>query len=161
MPGNITILSTTLVLATMLCHGARADACDPGIVDIRHDGARVQFKVDLADDDAERARGLMFVEEMPRFSGMLFVYDHPTWATFWMKNTFIPLDMLFIDKYGTVKGIHENAVPHDETTIDGGRGIFAVLEINGGLSRTLGLAAGAEIRHPAFDGFWAAWPCDE
>ena len=78
-----------------------------------------------------------------------------------MKNTLIPLDMLFIDETGVVQVLHENAVPHSEKTIDGGRGVKAVLEINGGLAATLGLGVGAEVQHPAFDQELAVWPCGE
>ncbi len=75
-----------------------------------------------------------------------------------MKNTLIPLDMIFIDPAGTVTHIHENAVPLDLTGIDGGTGVQAVLEINGGLSRALGITVGSEIRHPSFDEAGAVWP---
>jgi len=102
----------------------------------------------------------MFVENMPRFNGMLFIFDAPHRAGFWMKNTYISLDLLFLDETGTVTVIQENAVPHSEKTIDGGEGVLAVLEINGGLSEMLGLAVGDTLRHPAFDQDVAAWPCE-
>ncbi len=76
-----------------------------------------------------------------------------------MKNTLIPLDMIFIDATGTVTRIHENAVPLDTTGIDGGTGVVAVLEVNGGLASALGITEGSEVRHPSFDSRAAAWPC--
>ena len=76
-----------------------------------------------------------------------------------MKNTLIPLDMIFADETGTVRRIHENAVPLDRTPIPGGDGIQYVLEINGGMSATLGLSPGDEMRHPAIAQNLAAWPC--
>ncbi len=91
-------------------------------------------------------------------AGMLFIFDPPRSVSFWMRNTLIPLDMIFLDRDGVVQRIHENAVPLDETPIPGGDGIFAVLEINGGLSRALGIAPGSQLRHPAF-GSGAAWTC--
>ncbi len=103
----------------------------------------------------------MFRESMPTSAGMLFVYDRPQRASFWMRNTLIPLDMVFADENGVVTRIHENAVPLDETGIDGGPGVQFVLEINGGLAARLGLDVGDEMRHPAIEGETAAWPCPQ
>jgi hypothetical protein len=89
---------------------------------------------------------------------MLFVYESPRRAQFWMKNTLIPLDMIFADATGTVTRIHSGAIPGDLTPIDGGEGVAFVLEINGGLAERLGLGPGAELRHPAI-GPGAAWSC--
>ncbi len=95
---------------------------------------------------------------MPRSAGMLFVYETPQRATFWMRNTLIPLDMIFAGPDGVVTHVHENAIPLDETTIDGGRGVQFVLEINGGLAGPLGIEPGTELRHPAI-GDAATWSC--
>jgi uncharacterized membrane protein (UPF0127 family) len=122
-------------------------------------GATARFAVEVADDAAERNRGLMFREHLPTSAGMLFIYERPQRASFWMKNTLIPLDMIFADKTGTVTRIHENAVPGDQTSIDGGPGVQFVLEINGGLARRLGVAEGSALRHPAIDQSVAALPC--
>lgn len=134
-------------------------ACAPDRVDLRWSGGGESFAVEVADDDAERARGLMFRETLDPAAGMLFVYESPRRAMFWMKNTLIPLDMIFADATGTVTRVHSNAVPGDLTPIDGGEGVAFVLEINGGLAQRLGIAPGAELRHPAV-GPDAAWPCD-
>jgi uncharacterized membrane protein (UPF0127 family) len=75
-----------------------------------------------------------------------------------MKNTLIPLDMIFADERGVVTSVHANAVPHDLTTIDGGEGVRFVLEINGGLAKRLGIVPGSEMRHPAID--VPVWACD-
>jgi uncharacterized membrane protein (UPF0127 family) len=101
----------------------------------------------------------MFVEDMPQSHGMLFVNPRPGPVAFWMKNTLIPLDMIFIDATGTVRHVHHRARPGDLTPIRGGRNILAVLEINGGLARALGITPGSQVRHPAFDENRAAWPC--
>ena len=90
---------------------------------------------------------------------MLFIYEEPQLLAFWMRNTLIPLDMIFVDRFGEVQKVHSNAVPLDETPIDGGRDVLAVLEINGGLAARLGIEPGTELRHPAFDQAEAAWPC--
>ena len=76
-----------------------------------------------------------------------------------MKNTRIPLDMIFMAPSGKVTRVHENAIPFDETRIEGGEGVKFVLEINGGLSRRLGINEGSELRHPVI-GPDPVWPCD-
>ena len=133
--------------------------CADDVVRVQGDFGQARFRVELADEPQERARGLMFVEEMPVMDGMLFVYDAPQVATFWMRNTLIPLDMIFVGEDGVITHIHENAIPLDETTINGGDDVLAVLEINGGLAARLGIEAGDVLQHPAF-GADAALPCE-
>ena len=118
------------------------------------------FSIDVADDPQERAQGRMFVEDMPTLSGMLFVYERPQSVSFWMKNTLIPLDMLFAGPDGEILHIHENAIPGDLTPIPGGDGVQMVLEVNGGLSSRLGVKEGAIMQHPSF-GPDAILPCVE
>ncbi|MGB0497001.1 MAG: DUF192 domain-containing protein [Rubricella sp.] len=139
--------------------GWAQEVCRLDRVDIRSDGGVATFTVAIADEPRERAQGLMFVESMPMFEGMLFVYESPRPVSFWMRNTLIPLDMIFMDITGTVQRVHENAIPLDETSIPGGDDIFAVLEINGGLSAMLGIKEGAVLRHPLLPQETAAWPC--
>lgn len=149
-----------LVLAlTLAGAGAQAETCDPSAVLIRGDFGSARFAVEVADDHGSRAEGLMNRESLPRFSGMLFVYETPRRASFWMRNTLIPLDMLFADHTGRIVHIHENAVPLDETIIFGGDDVLAVLEINGGMSDQLGIEPGAVLVHPAFDPALAEAPC--
>ena len=136
-------------------------ACEDGRVDIRWGAGSAVFDVDVADDHAERSKGLMFVEEMPKRAGMLFVYERPQPVSFWMRNTLIPLDMLFFDANGVLKRVHSNAVPLDETPIPGGQDIQYVLEINGGLAQMFGIREGAELRHPALDQDIAEWSCTD
>ncbi|MEM6728275.1 MAG: DUF192 domain-containing protein [Pseudomonadota bacterium] len=137
-----------------------ADACTPNSLVIKDDDSEARFSVEVADTMAERGRGLMFREELPLSAGMLFVYGRPRSVSFWMRNTLIPLDMLFITSDGTVARIHENAIPLDETAIFGGNNIQYVLEINGGLARQLGLEVGSVIQHPSIDQARAAFPCE-
>lgn len=134
-------------------------ACRDDEVHLRGDFGQARFSVEIADDPQEQAIGLMHRENMPLSAGMLFVYPSARSASFWMRNTLIPLDMLFIDATGVVRHIHENAVPLDETPIFGGDDVLAVLEINGGLAARLGIEEGAQIRHPAFGLDGAIWPC--
>lgn len=138
---------------------ASAGACRDDTVFLRGDWGMARFGVEVVDTAQSRARGLMHRESLPRSSGMLFVYQKPTYVSFWMKNTLIPLDMIFVDGRGVVQRVHHQAVPGDLTQIPGGQGILAVLEINAGLARAIGIAAGSEMRHPAF-GRDAAWACE-
>jgi uncharacterized membrane protein (UPF0127 family) len=138
---------------------AGAPACREDRVALRGDWGRAFFTVEVADTPQARSRGLMHRETMPRGSGMLFVYDRPQRVAFWMKNTLIPLDMIFADATGTVRRVHHMARPHDETQIPGRGPVKLVLEINGGLARAMGIAPGAQLRHPAIDQDRAAWPC--
>ncbi len=141
--------------------GAAAAECRDDAVEIKGDFGTARFRVAVADDPRERGKGLMNVSRMPPSKGMLFLYEEPQHATFWMKNTLIPLDMIFMDETGKITRIHENAVPMDETVIDGGKDVRAVLEINGGMARKIGIAEGDALRHPGLDQANAAWPCDD
>lgn len=133
-------------------------SCPADELSIRGSWGQMRFRVDIAADDVTRGQGLMFVRQMDRDKGMLFLWDTPRRAQFWMRNTYIPLDMLFVGPDGVVRHVHHEAVPLDETVIDGGEGVLAVLEINGGLARKFGMGVGDQLRHPAF-GADAAWPC--
>lgn len=151
-------LSPFLVLLFAPC--VAIAACESDRVDIRGDWGQARFTVEVADDPEERSVGLMNREVLATGAGMLFAYDGPQSVVFWMKNTLIPLDMIFLDAQGQVARIHENAVPQDLSHIEGGDNIMFVLEINGGLARRLGIIEGSELRHPAI-GADAAWTCDQ
>ncbi len=135
-------------------------ACTAEAVELRGDWGQARFSVEIADTAESRARGLMHREDMARSAGMLFIYDHPTSPSFWMRNTLIALDMIFIDPTGRVGHVHHEAVPLDETPIPGGDNVLMVLEINGGLARALGIGVGSEMRHPRLAQDSAVWPCD-
>jgi len=91
---------------------------------------------------------------------MWFIYETPRTVAFWMRNTLIPLDIIFVDQHGEVQKIHMNALPMDETPIPGGDNIQFVLEVNAGLSERYGLGAGDFIRHPSIKQD-PAWPCQK
>jgi uncharacterized membrane protein (UPF0127 family) len=135
--------------------------CSDARIDLRWQDGSESLAVEVADTVGERAQGLMFREALDPAAGMLFVYETPKRASFWMKNTLIPLDIIFADVTGTVIHIHEGAVPGDLTPIDSMGTISYVLEVNAGLAARLGIAKGAEFRHPAIALDLAAWPCDE
>jgi uncharacterized membrane protein (UPF0127 family) len=105
------------------------------------------FHVEIADDDAERAKGLMFRQELADDAGMLFDFGQERETAFWMQNTFIPLDMVFISAAGVVKNIHANARPMDTTSIPSGAPVRFVLEIAGGRAEEIGLAVGDRLEH--------------
>ncbi|MCY4153594.1 MAG: DUF192 domain-containing protein [Aestuariivita sp.] len=133
--------------------------CSESRASFRGDWGQANFSTEIADSHAERSQGLMHREVLPRSSGMLFVFERPQSVWFWMKDTLIPLDIIFMDQSGTVKKVHEMAKPHDLTRIHGGDDIQYVFEINGGLAAALGIAAGTQLRHPAIDQEIGVWPC--
>ncbi|RRH78464.1 DUF192 domain-containing protein [Falsigemmobacter faecalis] len=139
---------------------AVAETCRPDLVELKGPSGQARFRVEVADSDATRARGLMWREHLDAGAGMLFIYERPGRGQFWMRNTLIPLDMIFADPTGTIRHIHSNAQPKDETVIDGGDNVLAVLEINGGYARRMGIKPGDVMRHPAFSQETAAWSCD-
>jgi len=153
-----TLVIAGLMLALCAVGSAHA-ACTPGSLDLRWPGGQAHFTVEVAADQAAREKGLMFREHMASSAGMIFVYQAPIHARFWMKNTLIPLDMIFADETGLVTVVHSDAVPQDLTPIDGGEGVMYVLEINGGLAKRIGIAAGAEMRFDLIDPSKAQWSC--
>ena len=149
-------------IGLILASGVAAHAdCSPAEIEVRGMGGVARFSVEVADDDAERALGLMNRDRMASSAGMLFVFQAPRTATFWMKDTLIPLDMIFADAAGVVTAVHANAVPLDKSPINGGPGVSFVLEINGGLAGRMGIAPGSVLRHPAVTQESAAWRCVE
>ncbi len=103
---------------------------------------KIDISVELAKTPEERSEGLMYRTELAEGNGMLFDFDKPTTVHFWMKNTLIPLDMLFADGGGTIVKIHENAIPNDLTIITSEIPVRWVLEVPGGYSRKKGMQIG-------------------
>ena len=149
-----------IAFVTAFASATGAFACSDTRVEMRGDFGSARFTVEVADDAGERSLGLMHRESMAQSAGMLFVYQVEEEVGFWMENTLIPLDMIFMDASGTVVKIHENAIPLDRTVIRSDFPTQYVLEINGGLAGQMGIAPGAELRHPAIDQENAAWPCE-
>ena len=113
-------------------------------------GRDLKFDVELALDDLHRAHGLMYRKQLGPYQGMLFDFFQEMPVSFWMKNTLIPLDMLFIAGDGTIKNIHANAVPLSTDPIPSNLPVRAVLEINGGSAALLGIKPGDKVKHPIF-----------
>jgi uncharacterized protein len=110
------------------------------------------FSVELATNDAERERGLMFRKELPEGRGMLFDFDRDQQVTMWMKNTYVSLDMIFIRGDGRILRIAENTEPESLSIIPSGGPVRAVLEVVGGTARKLGIAPGDRVAHALFRG---------
>jgi uncharacterized membrane protein (UPF0127 family) len=143
LPGAIRLALAGLFFAVLT-------ACSPGedravLHTAKGDFA---FAIEIADTNAERAKGLMFRDHLAPDAGMLFDYHQEQQASFWMQNTLIPLDMIFIGADGIVKTIHVNARPMDTTGIPSKVPVRFVLEIPGGRSVEIGLAVGDRFEHP-------------
>jgi hypothetical protein len=108
------------------------------------------FTVEMALTPAQQQQGLMYRRSMAPDAGMLFVFPEVQPTAFWMKNTLIPLDMLFIAANGRIADIRERAVPLSEATIPAKVPVKAVLELNGGTVARLGIKLGDVVRHAAF-----------
>jgi uncharacterized membrane protein (UPF0127 family) len=113
-------------------------------------GESHEFVIELALTPAQQAQGLMFRREMAPDGGMLFYHRRDTVATMWMRNTFLPLDMLFVAADGRIVHIVERTVPQSLTTISAGKPVRAVLELNAGTVRRLAIRAGDRLVHPLF-----------
>ena len=108
------------------------------------------FSVEVMRSEDELERGLMFRRQMAPDSGMLFDFRTPQIVTMWMKNTYLPLDMLFIGRDGRVVSIKENAEPLSERTISSGGLVVGVLELNAGTAKRIGVKVRDLVRHPMF-----------
>jgi uncharacterized protein len=151
-----------LILTLLWACGAPAEtaASDAAELDLHFPRSTLQiatpdarlhtFQIWVADNDTRRMRGLMFVKRMDEKAGMLFVYPLAQPISMWMKNTYIPLDMLFVSADGRVHHVAENTQPLSETTIDSKGPVLAVIELNGGAAARLKIRPGAQVIHPAF-----------
>ncbi|NNG03346.1 MAG: DUF192 domain-containing protein [Inquilinus sp.] len=149
MPRFLALLAAPFVLALVLI-APPASAQESSDLWIETEaGGRYKFRVELALTPAQQARGLMNRASMASDAGMLFVFDSERPASFWMKNTLISLDMLFIGADGRIVNIGERTTPLSTDSVPAAAPVKAVLEINGGLSAILGIRAGDRVRHPA------------
>lgn len=114
------------------------------------DGARHDFSIELALTPHDQEKGLMFRQSMPAMHGMLFVFGSEMQRSFWMKNTLIPLDIIFLERDGRIQHIHSMAKPQDLSMITSGKRSYAVLELNGGTAAKLGINAGDIVHHTVF-----------
>ncbi len=110
----------------------------------------VPIRVEVVATPEARAQGLMHRRHLAADAGMLFDFGRPKRVSMWMKDTFIPLDMLFIDATGVIAAIAENTEPHSLASIRAPRPVLAVLEVNAGTTRKLGIATGDRVEHRIF-----------
>jgi uncharacterized membrane protein (UPF0127 family) len=143
-----TALAFVLFLAVSAGVPARADELDS--LEVVTSTGRHAFHVEIANNDATREHGLMDRRYMAPDHGMLFEFDREAPVAFWMKNTYIPLDMVFIAPSGVVTHIAANAEPLSERVIPSGGPAVAVLELDGGMAASIGLKVGDKVRHPFF-----------
>lgn len=113
-------------------------------------GGRHAFNVEVMRDDAGRARGLMYRRSMAPDHGMLFDFERPLPVNMWMKNTYIPLDMVFIRSDGSIARIAPDTEPLSTRIVSSGEPVLAVLELNAGTAAKLGMRAGDRVEHPMF-----------
>ncbi|MCC3243967.1 DUF192 domain-containing protein [Methylocystis sp. WRRC1] len=141
------ILSVAFALS--LSVSARAEGALEHIQIVTASGAH-DFKVEVARTSTERARGLMFRRSMPQDQGMLFDFKIEEPVAMWMKNTYIPLDMIFVSRKGVVTGVATDAEPLSERVIPSGPPAYAVIELNAGVARKIGVAPGDVVKHSTF-----------
>ena len=120
----------------------------PLAIDAAHD--RFDFQVEMAVSPAQRSQGLMFRESLEENRGMLFDFGRPQRASMWMRNTYVPLDMLFIDAEGRITQIAANTQPLSDAVVASREPVRAVLELRGGVSAKLGIKPGDRVIHPMF-----------
>jgi uncharacterized protein len=143
-------LSFAIVALLVSAAGLRAFELQP--LEISGKSGVHTFAVEMALTPEDQARGLMFRRELPEGQGMLFDFQREQPATFWMKNTYVSLDMIFIRADGHILRIAENTVPLSEALVPSGGPVRAVLEVVAGTARKLGIAPGDRVAHPIFSG---------
>jgi uncharacterized protein len=141
-----------LLFLVVLSSGALADLASfqKSTLTIDTDRGPQRFNIEIAKTPQQQEQGLMFRRSLPANAGMLFDFGTTEPAAFWMKNTLIPLDMLFIAADGKIADIHERAVPLSEATIYSKVPVRAVLELNGGTVSRLGIHLGDVVHFPIF-----------
>ena len=148
------LFATILLAAVLALTGARAGAqlqkFETSNLTITTAQGDQRFAIELALTAAQQEQGLMYRRELATDAGMLFIFPQTQPTAFWMKNTLIPLDMLFIAADGRVADIHERAVPLSEANIPAKMPVRAVLEVNGGTVARLGIKRGDLIHYSAF-----------
>jgi uncharacterized membrane protein (UPF0127 family) len=147
-------LTRVLVVLLVAVVPARAQqvAFETDLLRIESAGKVHEFEVELAETPGQRGRGLMFRTEMAADHGMLFDFEPPKVASMWMRNTYLPLDMLFIRGDGTISSIAADTTPLSDTVIRSQEPVAAVLELNAGTAANLGIRPGDRVVHPWFEG---------
>jgi len=149
-----------MLLTVLLCGNSAVRADDARTLDRLFPRASLQiatpdarlhkFEVWVADNDERRARGFMYVRTLEENSGMLFLYPKPARIAMWMKNTYVPLDMLFVRADGRIERIAANTHPLSLDTIESDGPVTGVIELKAGTAERLKIDSGARVLHPAF-----------
>lgn len=151
---RLIVLGFALVFAGVasleaMAGGGEAQALPASPLVIETGDGAYEFSVELAETPEQQRTGLMFRRELGAREGMLFVHPRPRVINMWMKNTLIPLDMIFIGEGGRIIRVAENTVPHSLATVSSLAPAIAVLEVNAGTAAELGLEEGDVVRHAA------------
>ena len=141
------VVIVSLFLMYNLCEVSASVKSELSI--ITSNGSKHNFLVEVAKTEEEKKIGLMFRKTLAKNAGMLFLYKREALRLMWMKNTFIPLDILFIDKKGVIKRLVKRTVPHSLAPISSRQNVLAVLELRGGIPSSLEIYKGARIELPA------------
>ncbi|MDP1736729.1 MAG: DUF192 domain-containing protein [Caulobacter sp.] len=161
--GRTIVLTAMMVAPLLVASACRAEAPPPApavatapapapLETLTIDTARgtLTFKVEIADNEAERQQGLMYRTSLAPDAGMLFIWDKAAPRAFWMRNTYIPLDIIYIGAGGQIVSIAAMTEPFNETPIPSDGPALAVLEIAGGRAAELGIAIGDRVHHRIF-----------
>ena len=142
------VLAVLIVAAAGACPAVALPNLPVETITIDTKAGPHSFTVEVAADDESRERGLMYRTAMAPDAGMLFDFKMPQPVSFWMENTVLPLDMLFVKADGTIARIKANATPYSRENIPSGEPVQLVLELNGGRAAALGIAEGAHVHAP-------------
>ena len=150
MHRRLFLLVVAALVLPMAALVGRLDAAELQTLTIAGRTGVHDFTVELAVTPEDTARGLMFRRELPEGRGMLFDFQRERETAFWMKNTYISLDMIFIRGDGRILRIAENTQPLSERLVPSGGRVRAVLEVIAGTCKKLGIAPGDRVKHPIF-----------
>ncbi len=145
---RVSVIAILTSIASMVAFAA-SDSQSDSTITVATRNAQHVFTIEIARTPVEMERGLMFRDHLAPDHGMLFLYDENRRVTFWMKNTLIPLDLIFADASGRIVRIAERAVPHSTELIASETPVRAVLEVNGGTAERLRITVGDRLIHPA------------
>ncbi len=141
-------VAAAALAVTAVFSAGRVSAADLERLEVRTAGGTRVFSVEVVDTDETRARGLMFRTEMAADRGMLFDFKREESVAFWMKNTYLPLDMIFVRADGRIRSIATDTTPLSEEPVSAGGPVRFVLEVNAGTTARLGIRPGDTLVHP-------------